>query len=339
MKKYQIKTGAVISLFISILALLPRIIRFEMDNLSNITQNLFFTFTFSLLCWILLQVLFQSRRFTNIYLRLWVGVWGCIFLSLLHYSFFIQLLPRPIISFFLNDLSWKQRVGIILFRGMMVGGVLSFIIYYFNLLLRTQKIKLEIEHLKQDNLSARLGSLKQQISPHFLFNSLNTLKTLTEEENVKNYVVQLSNVYRYLLHHSERHLALIEEELNFVKSYFYILQERFEDALLIDIKVSPETLKCSIPPLSLQILVENSIKHNVISLNKPLTISIFNENGYLVVQNNLQPKKSVEESTGIGLKNIISRYALLADKSVEISQTSHTFTVKLPLLACHKYSS
>jgi two-component system LytT family sensor kinase len=207
------------------------------------------------------------------------------------------------------------------------------IIYNIQINIQLQKSKLENEMLKQAQLRAQLLSLQQQVSPHFLFNSLSTLKTIAKDHETKTYVVQLANVYRYLLNFNEHHLASVKDELAFMKSYLYILQERFEDALKISIHVADEFLTCQIPTLSLQLLIENAVKHNVVSPEQPLYIRIYtNDTPSLTIENSFQPKLSVEESTGKGLQNIKERYQLLTGKQVEVCEENGLFVVILPLL-------
>ena len=187
--------------------------------------------------------------------------------------------------------------------------------------------------LKQAQLRAQLLSLQQQVSPHFLFNSLSTLKTIAKDQETKTYVLQLANVYRYLLNFNEHHLASVKDELAFMRSFLYILQERFEDALKISIHVPDEFLSYQIPTLSLQLLIENAVKHNIVSPEQPLYIRIYTDDSpSLTVENSFQPKLFVEETTGKGLQNIKERYQLLTGKQVEVSIDNGLFVVILPLL-------
>lgn len=204
---------------------------------------------------------------------------------------------------------------------------------------KLQHTKLENEQFKQAHLRAQLISLQQQISPHFLFNSLSTLKTIATDADTKNFVVQLSHVYRYLLNFNEREVSRLSEELAFIRSYLYILHQRFETALDIHINVPEKYLNHLIPPLSLQLLVENAIKHNALSPDLPLTLSIeVDENMNLVVSNNYRPKKVPVESTGLGLQNINDRFRLLFNKEISVNQTDEWFTVTLPLAAHERHN-
>ncbi|MBB6109975.1 sensor histidine kinase [Mucilaginibacter lappiensis] len=207
------------------------------------------------------------------------------------------------------------------------------IIHNIQINITLQKSRLENGLLKQAQLRAQLLSLQQQVSPHFLFNSLSTLKTIAPDHETKTYVIQLANVYRYLLNFNEHHLASVKDEIAFMKSYLYILQERFEHALQISINVPDEFLSYYIPPLSLQLLIENAIKHNIISPEQPLHIRIYtDQTPALTIENSYQPKISVEESTGKGLQNIKDRYQLLSGKQIEVYNDDDLFTVTLPLL-------
>lgn len=198
--------------------------------------------------------------------------------------------------------------------------------------------RLENEHFKQAHLRAQLLSLQQQISPHFLFNSLNTLKTVTRESGTKQFVIQLSHVYRYLLNINENSVTNLSEELDFIKSYLYILNRRFETALHVSVNVPDEYLNYLIPPLSIQLLIENAIKHNVISPDTPLNIEVYvNDNASLVVSNPNQPKKMPVESTRLGLQNIKDRFRLLFNQDISIEHTEEFFNVTLPLIPYERY--
>lgn len=193
--------------------------------------------------------------------------------------------------------------------------------------------KIEKDLLEQEHLRAQLISLQQQISPHFLFNSLSTLKTLVEDPLARDYIVHLASVYRYVLSFNDQYLTKLDDELNFVNSYVYILNKRFENMLKVEIHIPDENRIFYLPSLSLQLLIENAIKHNVCSEERPLHISITTTLGpQLRVENNFQPKQSRIERSGMGLKNIIERYKLLADKTVEVAQKNEKFIVTIPLL-------
>jgi two-component system, LytTR family, sensor kinase len=190
------------------------------------------------------------------------------------------------------------------------------------------------EALARENIQSQFEALKHQVDPHFLFNSLNTLAALIDEENqpAQKYLEQLSDVYRYVLLNKDRSTVTLEEELAFVESYIYLNKTRFRDNLQIETFVPPVPQRRLIAPLSLQMLVENAIKHNVVSREKPLTIRIYQEEDWIRVENNVQEKTVVEKSTKVGLQNIINRYSYLTANPVEIRSDTASFSVKLPLL-------
>lgn len=181
---------------------------------------------------------------------------------------------------------------------------------------------------------AKYESLKSQLDPHFLFNSLNVLTSLIEEnpEQAERFTAKLSKVYRYVLEQKEKTLVSLQEEIDFAKVYMELLKMRFEDSVTFDITDKISNPDYKIVPLSLQLLLENAVKHNTISNENPLTIRIFENEGTLIIENNFNEKKSLNKGTGIGLKNILDRYALLTDRQIEIEKTTTEFTVKLPLL-------
>ena len=182
--------------------------------------------------------------------------------------------------------------------------------------------------------TAKFESLKNQIDPHFLFNSLNVLTSLIGEnpKQAERFTTKLSKVYRYVLEQRNKELIPLSEELNFARAYMELLQMRFEDAIQFDIpsEISNEELK--IVPLSLQLLLENAVKHNVVSSNKPLKLRIFEENGSLIIENNINHKETIGKSTKVGLKNITDRYNLLTRRSVKITNDGLIFRISLPLL-------
>ena len=192
----------------------------------------------------------------------------------------------------------------------------------------------EKEMLKRESLQAQLNALKTQVNPHFLFNNLNTVASVIPE-NPKlavDFVQQLSKVYRHILEVKDEKAIPLKDELDVLKAYAFLLKTRFGDNLSINIDVGPEKMKKQIVPLSLQLLMENAIKHNIVSSDKPLKIDVFAVNGTLMVSNNLQKKNQVLESTGIGLDNIRNRYKLLSDKVVEVTEHNNNFTVSIPLI-------
>lgn len=192
----------------------------------------------------------------------------------------------------------------------------------------------ENELLKKQQLETQFASLKSQVNPHFLFNSLNTLSGLIEENQstAVTFVEQMAEVYRYLLLQNIEGTVSLDTEIKFIKSYLHLNKMRFGDALQYQIDIKPADLSKKIVGLSLQMGVENAIKHNIITLAKPLNIKISTHNNYLIVSNNLQRKENVG-STGIGLINIQSQYQLVGCKNpVNILEDQSMFQLELPLI-------
>jgi two-component system, LytTR family, sensor kinase len=205
----------------------------------------------------------------------------------------------------------------------------------------------EKEQLERIHVQSQLDGLKSQVNPHFLFNSLNTLVSLIPEnpDNAVRFVQKLSKVYRYILEIRDQKISTLSDEIDFLNAFVFLHKERFGENLQVDIKDIESHAQWNILPLSLQILFENAIKHNIISSEKKLFIEVFIENKevgftqknkismpFLVMRNNLQLKNQVMDSTGFGLQNIKDRYRILSDKEVEIVVTKEHFTVYLPLI-------
>lgn len=182
--------------------------------------------------------------------------------------------------------------------------------------------------------SAQFESLKNQIDPHFLFNSLNVLSSLIEEnpDAAQKFTTSLSKVYRYVLEQKDKELVSVEEELNFAKTYMNLLKMRFENSITFELPSNFENEEAKVVPLSLQLLLENCIKHNVISEQKPLHIKIKVEDNQLVVSNNLQKKETLSDRKGVGLQNIVNRYAILTKRHVLVEENETSFHVFLPIL-------
>ena len=182
--------------------------------------------------------------------------------------------------------------------------------------------------------NAQFESLKNQLDPHFLFNSLNVLDSLIEENPVQaqRFTNSMSKIYRYVLEQKDKELVSVEEEIDFAKTYCELLKTRFEDAVTFDFNISEEDKKGFVVPLSLQLLLENSIKHNFATSSKPLNIKMFTEKGNLIIENNLQTRELPNKSTGVGLANIVSRYNLLTERNVFVEKSETFFRVKLPIL-------
>ena len=249
------------------------------------------------------------------------------------YSGLFTFLPQYL---FIETVEFTSR-GIRL--SLVIYAILSLFIYYFvereKGRHQLQKEISEAEQLRSENYKAQLETIKSQIDPHFLFNSLNVLSSLVHRNPDKavEFLGQLSRVYRIILDSGRKALIPLEAEMDLVKAYAYLMSTRFGSSLNFDIDLSWGTNENSIPPASIQMLVENAIKHNAFTKEEPLKLKIFILENYLVVENNVIPKIEVEESTKVGLENILSRYKLITEREVRIESTEIRFIVKLPLIS------
>ncbi len=262
--------------------------------------------------------------------------------------FFLQLLSNSIIAIIVVDVlrylvfiivDYKGYIN--LFDELIIISYVTALVIIFNLadmgiyLLNVWRFNLaELERFKKENAEFRFEALRSQLNPHFLFNSLNTLSSLVNEDtkNATRFIRELADVYRYILDNREKELADFQREMDFANSYIQLNKLRFGDNFQVNIEVINNSGDKKIAPLTLQLLIENAIKHNIISKTKPLKIQIMADEHELIVSNNLQLKKTKEYSNNMGLKNIISRYEFLTDKKITITTTESEFIVKIPLI-------
>lgn len=212
---------------------------------------------------------------------------------------------------------------------------------YISYLIRErQEVVVQNGKLIAENIQNQYQALKNQLNPHMLFNSLNTLQSLVREspEKAEDYICELSRVLRYTLQENDTHTVTLREEIEFVGAYIFLMKMRYEENLCFQIEVDEDLMNYRLPPLSIQTLVENAVKHNEISNRKPLTIGIRTKieadgkNAYLCIENDLQPRRTVSSGTGIGLANLAKRYDLLFAKEIQISEANGRFSVCIPLI-------
>ncbi|MGB3618114.1 MAG: histidine kinase [Catalinimonas sp.] len=202
------------------------------------------------------------------------------------------------------------------------------------LLAERSRLLLEAERQQKESLRSRLESLKSQINPHFLFNCLNALSVLVIKDppTAEAFIYELTDVYRYLLQQKDQTTVALRQELAFMESYYFLQRIRFGESLQLETTVDETLEECRLPPLALQLLVENAIKHNVVSRDRPLYVTIRAEGNTLLVENNFQPRHEEVESTGIGLKNLRARYRYLTDVAPWFGRVGECFRARLPLL-------
>ncbi len=226
----------------------------------------------------------------------------------------------------------REDLGYMHFRYAILTLVLFFIARILRLLKDQQEGMVAFERLKQENLRNELAAIKNQVDPHFLFNSLNSLSSLVREnEPASQFVRKLAYIYRYILQNGDTDLVTLADELKFLESYTYLIKTRYRDRFEIDINVAPELHTATLPPMALQLLVENAVKHNEISESNPLKVEIFSEDGILFVRNRIQPRTTLPDASGYGLTNLEKRFALLKKVRINVSEENGMFTVSMPL--------
>lgn len=201
-------------------------------------------------------------------------------------------------------------------------------------IIKKQENKIKVQKIIAGTANAKFESLKNQIDPHFLFNSLNVLSSLIEEnpENAQRFTTSLSKIYRYVLEQKDKELVSVAEELAFAKTYMDLLKMRFENSLSYELLAENIDAEAKVVPLSLQLLLENAVKHNIISEQKPLCIKVYLEDDFLRIENNYQKKDVLQDRQGVGLDNIINRYGIITNRKIKIEQTESLFIVKIPIL-------
>lgn len=333
-KVFKVSAGVIwlSSGLIGILASIPKILQLNITFTELVIDSLT-ALTYSLAIWYF--NIFNLPKFSNqqtgshILTRrlLWSLLFGILLMTLLvsgHQLFF-------------DKYKFSTMIMMYQFRGILI----NITIYMFlNMLYqshRSQLIGIELERTKADNLGAQFELLKQQVNPHFLFNSLSTLNSMIDigDTNAGDFIHKLSDFYRYTLENRKSNLIPLTEELDILNAYMYLLKARFEDGISLEIDIPQALHQSLIPPFTLQLLVENCIKHNIVSLEQPLPIQLYVEDDKLLIKNKLQLKKNPELSTQLGLENINQRYIHLLDKTIEIENNALFFKVKLPLI--HEY--
>ncbi len=266
--------------------------------------------------------------------RLWFGAIGAIVITIVVFAILRYFLTFYYTGRSLGEFIEKEEFTPYLIA-LIITLIASLFIHAFYFYRALQKKQVKEQKIIAGTASARFDALKNQLDPHFLFNSLNVLTSLIEEDphQAQKFTTSLSKVYRYVLEQKNKDLVTVDEELNFARTYVRLLKMRFEDSIVFEIPEASSDPEAKIVPLSLQLLLENAVKHNVVTSSRPLHISVFEENGNLVVKNNLQEKQVVKKSSGVGLQNIRQRYDILTDRKVSIDKKTNEFSVALPMLS------
>ena len=226
--------------------------------------------------------------------------------------------------------SFIQLFSITIIANLLIYVAMSLVLYVYQ-----TRSRIEKEQEKRRFAQYQYNILKQQVNPHFLFNSLNILNGLIEEHKsseASEYVQKLALLYRYMLQNENEHLVRLQEELVFIDQYIDLLKVRFPQGFIVEQKINESCRGRFVVQCSLQVLIENAFKHNIVRAEQPLHIEIESNDDYIIVRNNLQPKSSSEDSTKVGLKNISKQYMAAIGKDIEVIKSENLFEVKLPLI-------
>lgn len=300
--------------------------RFDKPDTSS--QTVLQIICYALLMFVVLTIVTRSSRKSSIFKRYFLPY----LLSLLIVAAFFFAAPVLGIK---GDVPRNSLDIVLMLKCMFVYVVAVLYARIYDLVYQRQRIEIKNAQLKNENLTTRYSALVSQISPHFLFNSLNSLSMLAREklnEKALTYIDRLSHVFRYVIQNGQNTLSTVADELQFIDSYRYLLEVRYADKLFFEIDIDPAYMERQMPSLALQPLIENAVKHNAITRSKPLTISIFTKDGKIVVSNPIIPKIEAELSTGIGLKNLSTRWQMITEHDIEVIRTDDSFEVHLPLL-------
>lgn len=317
------------SLLLGILTSVPKIAEHHFNPYEALVDSTV-TFLFAVLIWyynILTLPVYSSKDVSNGFsvMRLVKG---------LFFGIAVMFILACIQQYLLSHLNFGPVMLMFEVRGILVNIAFYMFLHLLHQSYQNQQVGIELERTKADNLGAQFELLKQQVNPHFLFNSLNTLKYMveSEDEHSVDFILKLSNFYRFTLESRKLDLIRLAEELEILNAYVFLLKARFEEGIDLSIDINSDYDQSLIPPFTLQLLVENCIKHNIVSLDKPLKIKLYSEKDMLVVENGLQLKTTREISTGLGLENINQRYTHLLNKAIEIQVSETLFSIKLPII-------
>jgi len=314
--------------FMGILASIPKILQLHV-SLTEVIVDCIIAFIYSLYVWF--YNLYTLPKFSN--QALTTRFLGLRLIKSLGLGIVIMGVLVIVNQILFKDRLIGSMILMYQFRGILINLTIYMFLYLLYQSYINQVIGIELERTKADHLSAKYELLKQQVNPHFLFNSLNTLKSMVDfgDEHASDFIVKLSDFYRYSLESRQKDVVPIEQELKILKAYFFLIKSRFEEGISIEIVLSPAHNGALVPTFTLQLLVENAIKHNIISLDQPLHIEIVSDGNRILVRNNLQLKNIPEPSTKIGLENINQRYMHLAGQTIAVETNDNFFTVALPV--------
>jgi two-component system, LytTR family, sensor kinase len=332
-RKHLIRTYTII-ITMGVVSFVVRTLKFDLFSFDFQVKLFFTSLVLVSVSWEILRIInnwlnvvmpFEQNIARRMVVQLAMGSLYGVVLRFLLYYFMEPYLPLQLDSLFLAT-TWMLYIMI------PIGVNLGFFTVYF--IERWKDSIVKTERLEKEKAQVQFDNLKNQLNPHFLFNALTSLNSLITEDQAlaSQFLQQLSKVFRYVLTNKEKHFVSLHTEVDFIQHYVSLMKTRFKEAIAIRFDLRNDVLDRAIVPVTLQILLENAIKHNVVDAAKPLLIDIITIGDYLVVSNNLQVRKRVETSNGQGLQNLKSLYMFLTERPVIIENTGDRFSVKIPLL-------
>ncbi|MGV7105593.1 2TM domain-containing protein [Flavobacterium sp. U410] len=337
-QKELIKALSIGGIIFIVIQTINYIYNLQFPDFEGLKFNFIFTILYSVvlyfsnaLVFIQLDKYFEKNRFQL--KRLVVGFLASFLISGIA-IFFLRIFEEVLVEKLSLEEFFKEETVSNYVVAMIITLVVTLIVHLIYFYKNYQENRVKQEKIIAGTASAQFESLKNQLDPHFLFNSLNVLSSLIEEnpDNAQRFTTSLSKVYRYVLEQRDKELVTVQEELAFAKTYMNLLKMRFENSISFELPNDFENIEARVVPLSLQLLLENCIKHNIVSEQKPLHIKIYIENNELIVENNKQKKEVLQDRKGVGLQNIVNRYAILTDRKVAVYETDKVFRIKLPIL-------
>ena len=301
-------------------------------SMADVANEILFTFVSLLILFAMNTVLFGFNRPTA---RI---TWGKMILSFVLTGFASNLLGQGFVflhhQFDIPAIDAMVHHYLHPLRDFIITCIVTGSCYMIHLIRKSQQVSVENEQLRSENLVNQFEALKNQLNPHMLFNSLNTLRSLIREtpDKAQDYLQELSRVLRYTLQGNECMSVTLREEMEFVSAYNFLLKMRYEDNLEFDIRIEEEAETLQLPPMSVQLLIENAVKHNEISNRHPLVIRVCTTGKQLTVSNPIQRKKTASGGLQIGLANLAKRYSLLFKEEIEVREDNNTFIVTIPLI-------
>ncbi|MBS7787910.1 histidine kinase [Flavobacterium sp. CYK-55] len=324
----------VFAVMVMINMMLGHQVHFDRGLLINFGYTVLYTYALyfaNAFIFVALDKWFKSDRFSK--KRLFVGFLGSfvvtlIVIFLLHFLEAVLVDQQDFNEFLAKERASNYIVSVVITL------IVTLSLYSFYFYKAYQDSKVKEQKIIAGTANAQFESLKNQIDPHFLFNSLNVLSSLIEEnpDSAQKFTTSLSKIYRYVLEQKDKELVPLSEELSFAKTYMNLLKMRFENSLFYELPIEEIDPEAKVVPLSLQLLLENTVKHNVVSEQKPLHIKIYLDGDYLVVENNYQKKEVLQDRKGVGLDNIASRYGIITQRKVLVNQTQEHFAIRIPIL-------